>query len=286
MKTKNLYNPLIESGLQKISTEEGLKDWTATTSYTVGEYAVYQGHILRCTVAHTSSATIGADIVNWASVDESLIITALAGVVAGQVVKNTLGAYGLAQADIPDNQGVYVCLASDGTNVMLVYGGNITLTTAEWDAVAGTTGGLTSGEAYLLSQTVAGAVQETDVTVPPRQVVYYALSSTEAKVMLQPAEGSVLGVVALNRQFPTTDYTVLTTDKEVIAKAGCTAITLYPTTSYPSSKLDGIKISNQSGLTISVAPNGADTVNGTAGITLVNTASAVLTADGTNWIIY
>ena len=101
--------------------------------------------------------------------------------------------------------------------------------------------------------------RRTDVTVPPRQVVYYALSSTEAKGNVTgSAEGSVLGVVALNRQFPTTDYTVLTTDKEVIAKAGCTAITLYPTTSYPSSKLDGIKISNQSGLTISVAPNGAD----------------------------
>ena len=43
----------------------------------------------------------------------------------------------------------------------VIIGGPITLTTAQWDAIAGTTGGLTAGVNYFLSPTVAGSLTAT-----------------------------------------------------------------------------------------------------------------------------
>ena len=42
----------------------------------------------------------------------------------------------------------------------VVFNGTVTLSTAEWDAVAGTTGGLTAGAKYYLSDATAGRLVE------------------------------------------------------------------------------------------------------------------------------
>lgn len=50
-----------------------------------------------------------------------------------------------------------VTAAATGT---VVFNGTVTLTTGEWDAVAGTTGGLTAGAKYYLSDATAGFLVE------------------------------------------------------------------------------------------------------------------------------
>lgn len=50
-----------------------------------------------------------------------------------------------------------VTAAATGT---VIFNGVVTLTTAEWDAVAGTTGGLTAGSKYYLSDAAAGRIVE------------------------------------------------------------------------------------------------------------------------------
>ena len=50
-----------------------------------------------------------------------------------------------------------VTAAATGT---VIFNGTVTLTTAEWDAVAGTVGGLTAGSKYYLSDAAAGRIVE------------------------------------------------------------------------------------------------------------------------------
>lgn len=66
---------------------------------------------------------------------------------------------GLAKAAIPD--------ASSG---LVVTDGAMSLTTAEWDAIAGTTGGLAFGTIYYLSD-AAGLLTATAPTASPKRVV-------------------------------------------------------------------------------------------------------------------
>lgn len=49
--------------------------------------------------------------------------------------------------------------------------GVLTLTTAEWDALAGTTGGLTAGASYFLSAATAGLITSTPPTTTGQYVV-------------------------------------------------------------------------------------------------------------------
>jgi len=65
--------------------------------------------------------------------------------------------------------------------------GVITLTTGEWDAVAGTTGGLTADAKYWLSAAVAGRLVSAAPTVAGQYVVEVgtALSTTELNVRIR-----------------------------------------------------------------------------------------------------
>lgn len=63
--------------------------------------------------------------------------------------------------------------------------GIITLTTAQWDAVAGTTGGLTFKSAYYVSNGTAGQLTATAPTTGFSQIVGRALSSTEMKLTFE-----------------------------------------------------------------------------------------------------
>lgn len=81
---------------------------------------------------------------------------------------------GLTKESIADTASGLVC--TDGT---------LELTTGEWDAVAGTTGGLAFGTQYFLSDT-AGAITATAPTASPKRVVktVIGLSTTQGLVQI------------------------------------------------------------------------------------------------------
>ena len=66
--------------------------------------------------------------------------------------------------------------------------GILTATTGQWDAVAGTTGGLTFNTYYYLSEATAGHITATAPSTTGKYVVRvgYALSTTELKIEIQP----------------------------------------------------------------------------------------------------
>lgn len=65
--------------------------------------------------------------------------------------------------------------------------GSLALTTAQWDAVAGTTGGLSFGTVYYLDPTTAGKITSTAPSTVSQYVVRVgvALSTTELLINLQ-----------------------------------------------------------------------------------------------------
>lgn len=66
--------------------------------------------------------------------------------------------------------------------------GVLAATTVQWDAVAGTTGGLTAGAVYYLSAATAGELTETAPTTGGQFVVRVgiALSTTEMEITFSP----------------------------------------------------------------------------------------------------
>lgn len=111
------------------------------------------------------------------------------GFVVGQVVRIddiTPFNYILAQADSLVNAeavGV-VKKVVDANNFELNMRGCIVLTTVEWDAVTGGSGGLNPGQAYFLDKTTAGAM--TDTTPTPGSIsktMLIAVTATQAIVM-------------------------------------------------------------------------------------------------------
>jgi hypothetical protein len=74
--------------------------------------------------------------------------------------------------------------ASASGNILI--GGVLTATTTQWDAVAGTTGGLTPGSVYYLSATTAGQLTATAPTTVGQFVVRVgrALSATKMALMV------------------------------------------------------------------------------------------------------
>lgn len=79
-------------------------------------------------------------------------------------------------------------IASAGTGPVMV-NGVLTATTAQWDAAFGTTGGLTFGTIYYLSDATAGKGTVTAPTATGSYVVRLgvALSTTELMISIQPA---------------------------------------------------------------------------------------------------
>lgn len=94
----------------------------------------------------------------------------------------------LAQADAAGTSEVLGLVAD--TTIAASASGNIqtngvvTATTGQWDAVAGTTGGLTAGTKYFLSAAAAGDITETPPTSGYITYIGVALSATE--LLLEP----------------------------------------------------------------------------------------------------
>lgn len=78
-------------------------------------------------------------------------------------------------------------IASAATGNVAV-AGVLSATTAEWDAVAGTVGGLVFNTPYYLSPSTAGRLTATAPTTPGQEVVQVivALSTTKARIAIQP----------------------------------------------------------------------------------------------------
>lgn len=80
--------------------------------------------------------------------------------------------------------GLAVAATSSATPGDVQFSGKMTLTTGQWDAVAGTTGGLTAGTTYYLSPTTAGRLTATCPTTVGQYVVIVgkAISATELQI--------------------------------------------------------------------------------------------------------
>ena len=114
--------------------------------------------------------------------------------VPGQIVYsdgNTSVELAQANADAPSKiVGISVAGVSAAASGAVQFAGPLTLTTGEWDAVAGTTGGLTAGLKYYLSDASAGDLLEEGNLTGITQGEYLveigrALSTTE--LLFQPS---------------------------------------------------------------------------------------------------
>lgn len=102
------------------------------------------------------------------------------------------GSVDLAQANASGTASPFG-LAAEGVlaaaSGVVIFDGVLVATTLEWDAVAGTTGGLSAGVKYFLSSTVAGAMvaQGSQPSAQGEYVVElgHALSTTEFEVQIR-----------------------------------------------------------------------------------------------------
>lgn len=128
--------------------------------------------------------------------DQSGILALVVQITEDQTFENTQGAImlpgqavfiagdgeiQLAQAD-DEATSLYVGLSegtiADGADGLVKVGSVLTLTTTEWDAVTGETGGLTPGVIYYVSAAVAGGLTQTETPV----LAGIALGTTRMKV--------------------------------------------------------------------------------------------------------
>lgn len=82
---------------------------------------------------------------------------------------------------------VYDASITNGVAGGVILNNVLTATTTQWDAVAGTTGGLTAGTTYFLSPATAGLLTETAPTAVGQYVVPVGigLSTTEMKIVIK-----------------------------------------------------------------------------------------------------
>jgi hypothetical protein len=114
-------------------------------------------------------------------------------VIGAPVYSQAVDAVKKAKADSLST-AVVVGLVSDtsianGASGNIKLGGVLTATTAQWDAVAGTTGGLTFNTLYFLSASTAGQITATAPTTVGQVVtqIGVALSTTELLIAIRPA---------------------------------------------------------------------------------------------------
>jgi hypothetical protein len=111
--------------------------------------------------------------------------------IAGQVVySSAAGHVDKAKADSATTAkviGLAVAAASSGATVGVQCSGVVTLTTGEWDACIGTTGGLTYNTVYYLSGATAGLGTSTAPSTVGHRVVQLgtAISTTELLINIK-----------------------------------------------------------------------------------------------------
>lgn len=114
--------------------------------------------------------------------------TADAALVAGNVVYSSAADHvNKAQANASGTTlalGLATAAISSSASGQIQTDGILSLTTTQWDAVAGTTGGLTFGTTYYLDPTTAGKITATCPTTVGQYVVIVgvAISTTELRI--------------------------------------------------------------------------------------------------------
>lgn len=138
------------------------------------------------------AAMLAADVVLTALFSHSAVADNSGVVIAGApVYLKSAGTWAYADGDGATALRVPLGLlrtggADSATYIASLMGDKLTLTTGEWDAVAGTTGGLTIGAKYYLSDT-PGRLTETALATATDTLVVcgIALSATVMKVMME-----------------------------------------------------------------------------------------------------
>lgn len=119
---------------------------------------------------------------------------AQATIEAGQAIQHHSGAspipppVGLCVGDAAVQcLGLAIAGAANGADVKVQYDGVLTLTTAQWDAIAGTSGGLAGGIIYYVSQSTAGDLTSTAPTTGQHSIqVGVGLNSTQMFLTISP----------------------------------------------------------------------------------------------------
>jgi hypothetical protein len=113
-------------------------------------------------------------------------------VIGAPVYLDAVDGFKKAQANASGTRRVIGLVSKDpsianGTTGTVTIGGVITATTAQWDAVAGTTGGLAFGVPYFLDPATAGKLTSTAPTTVGQYVVEVGVgvSTTELNVRIQ-----------------------------------------------------------------------------------------------------
>lgn len=144
--------------------------------------------------------------------------------------------------------------------------GKVTLTTAQWDDIAGTTGGLTPGTVYYLD-TTAGMLTDTEPTgsavVHP---VGQALSPTELQLMLTPWDDSTSVLSVLSAAITSLDTRINSVN---------TALSALSARTTAAASIHGIQsIINALSNRISAAGGGSGSVTSAELVSLLNVVSA------------
>lgn len=116
--------------------------------------------------------------------------TADATLIAGQAVYQSAADHvNKAKADAAataDCLGLATAAIASGASGIVQYNGVVTLTTAQWDALCGTTGGLTFNTVYFLSPSTAGLLTATVPTTVGQLLVEVGIAISTTELMIRP----------------------------------------------------------------------------------------------------
>ena len=117
--------------------------------------------------------------------------TATPTLLAGNVVYSS-GADSVSKAQAnaigtKDVLGLALAAISAAASGLVQCNGVVVLTTAQWDAVAGTTGGLVFNTRYFLSPTTAGLMTGTVPTTVGQYVAYVGRALSTTEMLVEPA---------------------------------------------------------------------------------------------------
>lgn len=126
------------------------------------------------------------------------------GFVVGQPIyfSGATSGWELAQADADATTAdALVFSVQDADNFRYIQAGELELTTGEWDAVTGGSGGLTSGEHYRLDDAAPGTMTDAAAGGGISQFLLRALSATKALVYMgEPHAGVATGSVKVSQE--------------------------------------------------------------------------------------
>lgn len=273
-------------------------DWTVSTAYSAGDTVLYNGTPIRAKVSHTSDATsidIDVDADRWESTDGSSYIGlnvgtfGVVGMLSYQSVSSGQVAVNRAIIDQFTTGLADGIIIAGGTSLVLAKRfGTVTLTTAEWDARTGQTGGLTANASYYTA--ISGADNAGGFKPTPyntgnahQQIALIAVSSTEAIITAST------GLFLPNWTKRTgTIGTWTGASNESVIEGAATTVNLPDIANY-SFFMDCITIRNTSATTnMTIVPFAGNSIRGQSNMVLGAGSDCQLTRDSsasTSWTV-